>query len=70
MSEVTDDTEIFKKVLELERDAMARYAKHIAIINDPRINSVLEGLKRNETEHTAEIEGLMARLRNTLKGRC
>lgn len=70
MSEVTDDTEMFKKVLELERDAMARYAKHIAIINDPRINSVLEGLKRNETEHKAEIEGLMARLRNTLKGRC
>lgn len=68
MIEITDDTEILNKVLELERDAMTRYTKQISIIKDPEINSLLEGLKRNEAEHKAEIEGLMGRLRNPLKG--
>ena len=68
MSKIIDDSEMLKKVLELEKDAMNRYTKQIAVIRDPRINSVLEGLKRNETEHKAEVEGLMMQVNKPLKG--
>lgn len=68
MGDLGRDTEMFKKALELEREAMSRYTKHISAIRDPRINAVLEGLRRNETGHKGEIEELMGRLGKTIKG--
>ncbi|MEK7850801.1 MAG: hypothetical protein AAB275_02855 [Deltaproteobacteria bacterium] len=61
MGDLDRDTEMFKRALELEREAMSRYTKHISLIRDPRINAVLEGLRRNETGHKGEIEELMGR---------
>lgn len=63
MTELKEEVEMLKKALELEREAMNRYIKHISVIRDPRVNAALEGFRRNETGHKAEIEGLMERLR-------
>ena len=68
MSDLKEDIEMLKNALNLEREAMSRYVMHISAINDPRINAVLEGFRRNETEHRGEIEELMGRLERALKG--
>jgi rubrerythrin len=57
-----NDIDMLKKALDLEREAMNRYIKHISAIRDPRVNAVLEGFRRNETGHKGEIEELMSRL--------
>lgn len=62
MSDLKGDIEMLKKALELEREAMSRYIRHISEIRDPRVNAVLEGFRRNETGHRGEIEELMGRL--------
>jgi len=68
MSDLREEREMLRKALELEREAMSRYIKHISVIRDPRINAVLEGLRRNETGHKGEIEEMMGRLDKALKG--
>lgn len=68
MSDLREEREMLRKALELEREAMSRYIKHISVIRDPRINAVLEGLRRNEVGHKGEIEELMGRLEKVGKG--
>lgn len=62
MNSPANDIEMLKKALELEREAMARYARHLADIKDPRVNAMIEGFRRNESSHKGEIEGLIERM--------
>ncbi len=43
------------EVQQLEKEAVERYTDHIAKINNPEINSMLEGFKRSEERHYAEL---------------
>ena len=46
---------LLKEVQQLEKEAVERYTDHIARINNPEINSMLEGFKRSEERHYAEL---------------
>lgn len=63
MTEQTKDIERLHKALVLEQEAASRYLRHIAAIEHPRINAVLEGFRRNEGAHRKEIDGHIKRLR-------
>lgn len=56
------DLERLHKALALEQEAATRYFEHIAVIEHPHINAALEGFRRNEGAHRAEIEGHIKRL--------
>lgn len=43
------------EVQQLEKEAVERYTDHISKINNPEINSMLEGFKRSEERHFAEL---------------
>lgn len=43
------------EVQQLEKEAVERYTDHIAKIDNPEINSMLEGFKRSEERHYAEL---------------
>jgi rubrerythrin len=46
---------LLREVQQLEKEAVERYTDHIEKINNPEINSMLEGFKRSEARHYAEI---------------
>jgi rubrerythrin len=46
---------LLREVQQLEKEAVERYTDHIEKINNPEINSMLEGFKRSEVRHYAEI---------------
>jgi len=46
---------LLREVQQLEKEAVERYTDHIAKINNPEINSMLEGFKRSEARHYAEL---------------
>jgi rubrerythrin len=45
------DRELLLEALELERQAVRRYASHAAGTSDPRLVAYWESLRRNESEH-------------------
>ncbi len=46
---------LLREVQQLEKEAVERYTDHILKINNPEINSMLEGFKRSESRHYAEL---------------
>jgi len=46
---------LLREVQQLEKEAVERYTDQIAKINNPEINSMLEGFKRSEERHYAEL---------------
>lgn len=46
---------LLREVQQLEKEAVERYTDHILKINNPEINSMLEGFKRSEARHYAEL---------------
>lgn len=66
MAELSD-IHMLRKALELEHKARSRYLKHMQAIQDPRVNALLEGLGRNESEHAMEIERHIHRLETIAK---
>lgn len=46
---------LLREVQQLEKEAVERYTDHIAKINNPEINSMLEGFKRSEERHYEEL---------------
>ncbi len=60
----TVETDIInlKKILEKKKHSIERYSDQIKVFSDPAINSLLEGILRNEIVHKAEIEEEIGRL--------
>jgi rubrerythrin len=46
---------LLREVQQLEKEAVERYTDHISRIENPEINSMLEGFKRSEERHYAEL---------------
>ena len=46
---------LLREVQQLEREAVERYTDHIEKINNPEINSMLEGFRRSEERHYTEL---------------
>ena len=66
MSDATDIAAtvcILGETLELEREATRRYAEHQSWAADPRLCAYWEGLRRNESDHRAQILAELAQLR-------
>lgn len=61
------DIEKLSKALALEQEAVNRYLRHISEIEHPHINAALEGFRRNEGAHRAEIERHIKRLNGVEK---
>ena len=59
---VETDINNLKKILEKKEHSIERYSDQIKVFNDPAINSLLEGILRNEIIHKAEIEEQIGRL--------
>ncbi len=49
------DVAILRAALQLEEEAVARYAGQSAATSDPRLFAYWEALRRNETEHRDEL---------------
>ena len=55
MVDVEKTLRLLREVQQLEKEAVERYTDHITKINNPEINSMLEGFKRSEERHYAEL---------------
>jgi rubrerythrin len=49
------DAAILRAALQLEEEAVARYAEQSSRSTDPRLFTYWEALRRNETEHRDEL---------------
>ena len=49
------DAAVLRAALELEEEAVARYAQQSLRATDPRLFAYWEALRRNETEHRDEL---------------
>ena len=61
-TDIAGTTRILGETLELEREATRRYAEHQSWAADPRLCAYWEGLRRNESEHRAQILAELGRL--------
>jgi rubrerythrin len=56
------DAAILRAALELEEEAVARYAEQSLRATDPRLFAYWEALRRNETDHRDELRARIAAL--------
>ena len=61
-TDIANTTRILGEPLELARDATRRYAEHQSWAADPRLCAYWEGLRRNESDHRAQILAELAQL--------
>jgi len=61
-TDIANTTRILRETLELEREATQRYAEHQSWAADPRLCAYWEGLRRNESDHRAQILAELAQL--------
>jgi rubrerythrin len=61
-TDIANTTRILGETLELEREATRRYAEHQSWAADPRLCAYWEGLRRNESDHRAQILAELAQL--------
>jgi rubrerythrin len=61
-TDIANTTRILRETLELEREATRRYAEHQSWAADPRLCAYWEGLRRNESDHRAQILSELAQL--------
>ena len=57
-----NDLKILEQSLALEIEATRRYQEQHDIVKDPEIQTLLEGLHRNEVDHEKIIRGHILRL--------
>jgi rubrerythrin len=61
-TDIANTAHILRETLELEREATRRYAEHQSWAADPRLCAYWEGLRRNESDHRAQILAELAQL--------
>ncbi len=56
------DIDNLKKAVQNKEFGIERYSDQIKVLNDPKINALLEGILHNELRHKGELEDHLDRL--------
>lgn len=56
------DVENLKLAIQKKELGIERYSDQIKVLNDPKINALLEGILHNEIRHKGELEDHVERL--------
>lgn len=59
---MSKDIENLRLVLQKKDISIERYSNQIEVLNDPKINALLEGILHNERRHRSELEDNLNRL--------